>query len=70
MINITSSINMMLLLVIQKRVMFLFLIKSRNSRFTSSKISWVEADLSNVVSVQQPAQKPLKTKTIPEGQED
>ena len=57
------SVKPMLLILIHNVVLF-FVIKFIFSRFASSKISWVEADLPNVISVKQPTQKPLEPKTI------
>ena len=53
------SVKPMLLILIHNVVLF-FVIKFIFSRFASSKISWVEADLPNVISVKQPTQKSLE----------
>ena len=35
------------------------------SRLAPPEVSWVETDLSDVISVQQPAEEPLQSQTVP-----
>ena len=35
------------------------------SRLAPPEVSWVETDLSDVISVKQPAEEPLQSQTVP-----